>query len=366
VSGNAQFIYINLIEMANKISTETKSKLVNRDNPTLAMLVLSYAIENSYSINEIADSADVSRMTIHSWINGSIARNKNLAKMILFLEFHPLVLSLIENKAPINSIDLQIIKLRAKLISEWDCIIKEISKLQLEKNNIESYLLQKKYFKYFGKKLLDAAYAGKPDCTLPILPWDVSDIKKINSEDDYLRFCDYLKNELVNDGFAVQIYDERYSLSYLVENYEYLKSKLLMGNDSDLKALNKTIDSYLIINIDWLPEEDWDEEKDDYEDKLSWFLEWLHTPGLVVIDKIITKIKSQIALGKNNLDLATITISKKDYDEDGYNESTYYDGYEIPVADVYLKIFFNHLGYHFNFKRNYPWFNEHLITISWK
>ena len=364
--------------MPRQISSATKSKVSGYNSSSLAMLIVSYAIENSWSINDIAEAAGVSRMTISNWVNGSETRGKNLAELILKLDLEQFVDSIITPDSSLNSLNANTVKKHAELQKEWGAIKQIIEKIKLELSDPGKQVLARKYFKYFGSKILQKAYDGLWNYDPLVLPWDLDDIKKITTQDEYYDFCMLLQQELEEDGFNVSIAEKEYPISLLSSD---AYSKLGLDESyqlENLKSLQKSIDAIYQIEIDWLGVNDDYDNIHDGEDNFAWFLEWLHTPGRIIVDLIFSKIKVATISNQNKLDLPLYSICEDDYDEEERTElrndefsyrddsfSLYYEGHEIPVNEVYLREFFAFLGYKFYVKRNFPELNKHVACISW-
>ncbi len=370
--------------MARNISVDTKKKLEDYKNTSLAKLVVSYAIDNSNSINEIAEAAEVSRMTVSNWINGYKVRDKNLAKLILHLKLLEVMHLIIEPSQSLDVFNATVIKKKYELQNEWMRIKKIIENLASENLDLGKRLVKRKYFKYFGKKMMDVALSGSWNYDPLILPWDTEDINKINSIDDYINFCYTLKNELELDGFAVEEDDENFgfSVNFGIGN-KSLGELLSVGHESiendiqfkNLERLNSKLGDFTccFLGISWLGAEN------KGEDNFAWFLEWLHTPGQVLMEKIFSRIKDATSNSIYKIELPFYTICPSDYDEEGNTDlkndyysyrddetSLYYDGIEIPVNQAFLREFFLLKGFKFSLMRDAIESNRHIALIDWE
>ncbi len=245
-------------------------------------------------------------------------------------------------------------------------------------------LVKRKYYKYFGKKMMDEAFSGSCNFEPLILPWDIEDVNKINSKDDYLNFCYALKNELEMDGFAVEEDDETFGFCVNVEiGNKSLGELLCAGHESiendiqfkNLEKLNsKVVDlTCYFLEISWLGAEN------KGEDNFAWFLEWLHTPGQVLMEKIFSRIKDATSNSIYKIELPFYTICPSDYDEEGNTDlkndyysyrddetSLYFDGIEIPVNEAFLREFFLLKGFKFSLKRDAIESNRHIAFFDWE
>jgi hypothetical protein len=370
--------------MTKKISDHTKSKLHNYEKSSLAMLVVRHAIDNSFSINDIAKAADVSRMAITNWVNGSVVRHRNLANLVIKLKFESIIPSLLEPNKSLDQFNATVIKKYFALQSEWNELKIIIEKIKLEKPDLGKVLVQRKYFKYFGRQMMDAAFSGHCNYDPVVLPWDTDDIKNINSVEDYADFCFDLKKELESDGFSAGEYDEEaeeFSVNVKVGNNNF-SDLLKITNEAianeehllNLILLSKKLGDIrsCCIEISWLGAET------SGEDNFAWFLEWLHTPGRALMMNIFKKIKDLTSKSIFRLEFALYTICDDDYDEDGYTNlkndeysyrddeiSLYYEGIEIPVNEGFLREFFLLKGFKFSIKRDVVEKNMHVALIDW-
>lgn len=391
--------------MSKSIAAGTKKKLQDYQNASLAMLVVDHAIEGSYTINDIAKAAEVSRMAIANWINGSEVRDINLAHLILNLKLESVIELIIKPNQYQDEYNAAVIKKTYVLQNEWNRIKKVIEKLKLENPDLGKKLLKRKYFKYFGKKMIEEAIAGFYYYDPVILPWDIEDINAINSIDDYVKLCFYLKSELERDGFGVEgdddegsneedinddkdvdekeDEDESYRSTVKVEIGKQRLSELLKlshetlvaeSQFSNLQKLMTKIGDFTCysLKISWLGAET------KREDNFAWFLEWLHTPGQVLMDKIFSEIKEATSQSIYRIELPFYTICPNDYDENGFTHlkddnysyrddltSLYYEGIEIPVNQAFLREFFVLKGFKFSFKRDAVEINKHIAYIDW-
>ena len=360
--------------MTKNISEQRWHKLRDYENASLAQLVIGYAIDSSYSVMEIAKAANVSRMTIHNWIDGLKVRNKNLATLVINLEISSVLDQLITPNSYEDRFSAGKIKRYAQLKVELLSFKKHLLKVKLEKPDVVATLLQRKYFSYFGVEMINAAFAGYWNFDPIVLPWDETDACKITTDAQYADLCSLLKEELETDGFEVNIDEESHSLSVTLKNCsETLDSKISESQFLTLKTLNKKIDNVVFLEIDWLGAETTG------ENNFAWFLEWLHTPGRIVIENIFKKIEDLTAKSVHKLDLSFYTICPDDYDEDdgttvlkqdylSYRddeESLYYEGLEIPVNEAYLRLFFSLKGFRFILNRDAGGLNQHIASIDW-
>jgi hypothetical protein len=360
--------------MTKNISEQRLHKLRDYENASLAQLVICYAIDNSYSIIDIAKHANVSRMTIHNWIDGLKVRNKNLATLVINLEISSVLDQLITPNSYADRFSAGTIKRYAKLKVELLSFKKHLLKAKHEKPDLAATLLQRKYFRYFGVEMINAAFAGHWNFDPIVLPWDEADACKITTDVHYADFCSLLEEELWTDGFEVGTDEGPYSLSVTLRNRSETLDPMISENQVlTLKNLNKKIDNLVSFEIDWLGAET------KGEDNFAWFLEWLHTPGRIVIENIFKKIEDLTAKSVHKLDLSFYTICSDDYDEDdgttvlklddlSYRddeESLYYEGLEIPVNEAYLRVFFSLKGFRFNLNRDAGGLNQHIASIDW-
>jgi hypothetical protein len=358
--------------MSKQITDNTKLKLLDYKSTSLAKVLIAYAIDYGYSINEIAVSAKVSRMTINNWINDSEVRQKNLANLVINLEFESYVSSMIQPGKFEDKFDAQVIKKYAELNEEWLKLQKLISDLKTESLDIGKTLSEKKYFKYYGRQMIDEALNGFWNFDPPLLPVLKEDFEDLEGEDSYFEFYNVIKRELEEDGFDVGLSEERFSfLTLPVINSEEWNRLFGKSYTTELSSLKEKIENYHDIQIGWLGAS--------VDEKMfSWFLEWLHTPGRLVMEKIFSQITQKALKGINRLELPFYTITDDDYDEDGYTElkndemtygddetSLYFEGDEIPVDEAILREFFAIKGFKFSLTRNANGLNEHDALISW-
>ena len=361
-----------LCKMTKQITDNTKLKLLDYKSTSLAKVLIAYAIDYGYSINEIAASAKVSRMTINNWINDSEVRQKNLANLVINLEFESYIGSMIEPRKSEDKFDARVIKKYAELNEEWIKLQKIISEVKNEKFDIGKMLSEKKYFKYYGRQMIDQALNGFWNFDPPLLPVLKEDFEDVESKDSYLEFYNTIKNELEADGFDVDLSEEHFSFSTLPKiNSNDWNDLVGKSYFTELSSLEGKIESYHNIKIGWLG------ASEDVE-MFAWFLEWLQTPGRLLIEKIFSQITQKALNGTNRLELPFYTITDDDYDEDGYTDlknddmsygddetSLYFDGDEIPTDESILREFFAIKGFKFSLGRDANGLNEHIALISW-
>jgi hypothetical protein len=359
--------------MTKNISEQRLYKLRDYENASLAQLIICYAIDNSYSLIDLAKAANVSRMTIHNWIDGLKVRNRNLAALVVNLEISSVLEQIISPSPYADRFSAGTIKSYAQLKVELLSLKKELLKIELEKTDVAMTLMQKKYFKYFGREMISAALDGHWNFDPIVLPWDDEDACNISTDTQYADFCLILKEELEADGFEVDIDEGPYSLSEtLIKRGETLHPMMSENQVSNLKNLNKKIDNVVFLEIGWLDAET------SGDDNFAWFLEWLHTPGQILIENIFKKIEDLTAKSVHHLDLPFYTICEDDYDfygstvlkldEFSYREdekSLYYEGLEFPVNEAYLRVFFLLKGFRFILNRDARGPNQHIASIDW-
>ena len=180
--------------MTKNISEKRLYKLRDYENASLAQLIICYAIDNSYSLIDLAKAANVSRMTIHNWIDGLKVRNRNLATLVVNLEISSVLEQLISPSPYADRFSAGTIKSYAQLKVELLSLKKELLKIELEKTDVAMTLMQKKYFKYFGREMISAALDGHWNFDPIVLPWDEEDACNISTVTQYADFCLILKN----------------------------------------------------------------------------------------------------------------------------------------------------------------------------
>jgi hypothetical protein len=220
--------------------------------------------------------------------------------------------------------------------------------------------------------MIDQALNGFWNFDPPLLPVLKEDFEDVESKDSYLEFYNTIKNELEADGFDVDLSEENFSFSTLPKiNSDEWNDLVGKSYFTELSSLEGKIESYHDIQIGWLG-------ASENVEMFAWFLEWLHTPGRLLIEKIFSQITQKALNGTNRLELAFYTITDDDYDEDGYTDlknddmsygddetSLYFDGDEIPIDESILREFFAIKGFKFSLGRDANSLNEHIALITW-
>ena len=283
---------------------------------------------------------------------------------------------------------------------DYDSVeVLKISRYQNELDVSEETLIQRKYFKYFGREMIIETWAGNEVFRFPLLPWDLTDIENIHDQEDYTKFCYTIEQELLADGFHEEANEDADVDGFHEEAnegedteetmHEWMDlSKLLKFGDDQLSSIIKMqIDTQKFENLKKLNQKIKDVMflkfqvprcEADIED-FAWFLYWLRWDGRAIMETILSKITLQTKNSAYSLELLFHTITDEKYDGDGTTNlrvdefrycddanSLYFDGREIPVHESILREFFLIKGIKFSLKRDFLKKNQHVACFDWQ
>lgn len=337
-------------------------QLPDYEKRTLAMLVVHYCnVALGYSLPKIADAANVDIVTINRWIHGDKADSNNLAEMILNLDILSSIEYLIKPNIETDRFSAVAVRKYAGLHADWIDLQKDLDKVKLDRGDLGKRLLRKKYFQLFGKQMIDAALKGMPSVHLKSIKLPIESGQTLNSmedikDDSYQEFdlddsiisnLSFLR-ELQDDGFCVEI--ESCNRLIMVESYP-----VTIDPDTD--------DFNCDLFIDWAVDEP--------NDGFSWFLNWLHVPGLSFIEEVFELISQETIKRSTKLELPFYSVfkySNYEYEDEESKkeiEKLYYEDIEIPVNIAYLREFFFLKGFSFQFEQNAKGPKQHVAKLDW-
>jgi hypothetical protein len=364
-------------------------------NSYITKKILDYVSSSGYGSSEIAKMADVSRATIHNWMNGHEARYTNLAKILASIGLDNSFFEKIFNLTHLSrSFDAKDIKLYHSLASELNKLSRAI-----EQNKKEVALEQLvappelSFISLFGRKLIESALSRKHGLNVLLLPIGFVDLKSENLITDYEQFSLLLESDLDKSEISFRVIDVFDSKSIKTISDADMYAHINSDERSYLNELLLKKISVKCYQLEW--------GYGDTGNEFQWFLEWLSDyDGQAVINALFKEIRDLTSQNKNKLELYVESVERylsksKDeflktvydnlnaedqlsFDSEDYlydyqcpielyrEDSSYiYDEYEIPISPAMVKFFFNMMGFQAIFKCDEPSVGEHKVVLSW-
>jgi transcriptional regulator with XRE-family HTH domain len=213
--------------MPKSISIDSRNLLDKHAESSEVHMLIKLGLDSGLSINELANLAQVSRMTITNWINGHQVREENIRTLKEGLKEKGIFKAESKKRFFIpelrNSIELQKAAEKEKNT--------ELKKIALEEKRIRDYK-NKVFREEYGREILEAAIGGETgyfayDHTQSILS---------------------LEQELLNRGFGIE-YEDSFEIEDIKEEFKIQFKKYFLSAEQKLDRINDNDLNHLRFQI---------------------------------------------------------------------------------------------------------------------
>ena len=210
--------------MPKSISIESRNLLDKHADSSEVHMLIKIGLDSGLSINELADLAQVSRMTITNWINGHQVREANIRALKEGLKEKGIFK--VESKKRFfipeirNSIELQKTAEKEKISEEKEKNA-ELKRIALEEKRIRDHK-NKVFREEYGREILEAAIGGATGFYAY----------------DHTQSILNLEQELLNRGFGIE-YEDSFEIEEIKEEFKIQFKKYFLSAEQKLDQINE-------------------------------------------------------------------------------------------------------------------------------
>ena len=210
--------------MPKSISIESRNLLDKHADSSEVHMLIKIGLDSGLSINELADLAQVSRMTITNWINGHQVREANIRALKEGLKEKGIFKGESKKRFFIpeirNSIELQKTAEKEKISEEKEKNA-ELKRIALEEKRIRDHK-NKVFREEYGREILEAAIGGETGFYAY----------------DHTQSILNLEQELLNRGFGIE-YEDSFEIEEIKEEFKIQFKKYFLSAEQKLDQINE-------------------------------------------------------------------------------------------------------------------------------
>ena len=210
--------------MSKSISTESRILLDKHANSSEVHMLIKLGLDSGLSVNELAELAQVSRMTITNWINGHQVREANIRALKEGLKEKGIFKAESKKRFFIpeirNSIELQKTAEKEKISEEKEKNA-ELKRVALEEKRIRDHK-NKVFREEYGREILEAAIGGETGFYAY----------------DHTQSILNLEQELLNRGFGIE-YEDSFEIEEIKEEFKIQFKKYFLSSEQKLDQINE-------------------------------------------------------------------------------------------------------------------------------